>query len=109
MSSYGYHAYKTRRDTLFSLIGLDDEPSFFNIQPDEAFTKSYDIFTKREREILKCIVEGKSSKEIAEELFSKSAYCKYAQENILAKATVKTPVELINKAIKEVVDIKKNT
>ncbi|WP_317614762.1 LuxR C-terminal-related transcriptional regulator [Elizabethkingia anophelis] len=85
----------------FSLIGLDDEPSFFNIQPDDTFTKSYDIFTKREREILKCIVEGKSSKEIAEELFLSLHTVNTHRKNILAKASVKTPVDLVNKAIKE--------
>ncbi|OOG17300.1 LuxR family transcriptional regulator [Sphingobacterium sp. CZ-UAM] len=85
----------------FSLIGLDDEPSFFNIQLDQAFTKSYDIFTRREREILKCIVEGKMSKSIADELCISLHTVNSHRKNILAKAGVKTPVDLITKAIKE--------
>ena len=85
----------------FSLIGLDNEPSFFNIQLDQAFTKSYDMFTKREREILKCIVEGKMSKTIADELCLSLHTVNTHRKNILAKAEVKTPVDLIAKAIKE--------
>lgn len=42
----------------FSIIGMDGEPSYYNVQHTQVFTKSYDLFTKREREILKLIVEG---------------------------------------------------
>lgn len=85
----------------FSLIGLDDEPSYYNIQDTNVFVKSYDRFTKREREILKCIVEGKSSKEIADELYISLHTVNAHRKNILSKAAVKTPIELVSIAIKE--------
>lgn len=85
----------------FSIIGLDGEPSYYNIQIAENLTKSFDIFTKREREILKCIVEGKNTKTIAEELFISTNTVNNHRKNILNKANVKTPLELACKSIKE--------
>ena len=85
----------------FSIIGLDGEPSYYNIKDTQIFTKSYDLYTKREREILKLIVEGKNSKLIAEELFISLHTVNAHRKNILFKAEVKTPLELISKVIKE--------
>ncbi|MFP5042617.1 LuxR C-terminal-related transcriptional regulator [Parasediminibacterium sp. JCM 36343] len=83
----------------FSIIGLDGEPSYYNISNTEEFTKSYDLFTKREREILKCIVEGKNSKAIAEELNISIHTVSTHRKNILIKANCKTPVDLVTQAI----------
>ncbi len=85
----------------FSIIGIDGEPSYYNIQPAQTFTKSYDLFTNREREILKLIVEGKTSQQIADHLFISIHTVNCHRKNMLAKAAVKTPLELLNKAIKE--------
>jgi len=85
----------------FSIIGLDGEPSYYNIQDTEAVNGSYDLFTKREREILKCIVEGKSSKEISTELYISLHTVNTHRKNILNKAEAKTPVDLVSKAINE--------
>lgn len=85
----------------FSLIGLDNEPSYYNIQDANVITQSFDPFTKREREILKCIVEGKSSKEIADEFFISLHTVNAHRKNMLSKAAVKTPVELVRIAIRE--------
>lgn len=85
----------------FSIIGIDEEPSYYNIRPAQAITKSFDLFTKREREILKLIVEGKSSKNIASTLFISLHTVNCHRKNILAKAAVKTPLELLKKALKE--------
>jgi len=84
-----------------SIIGLEGEPSYYNIQDAEPFTKSFDVFTRREREILNCIVEGKSSKEIAQQLFISLNTVSTHRKNILAKAGVKNPLDLVSKAIKE--------
>ncbi len=84
-----------------SIIGLDGEPSFYNIADANVFAKSYDLFTKREREILKCIVEGKSSKTIAAELYISLHTVNTHRKNILAKANCKTPLDLATKAINE--------
>lgn len=85
----------------FSIIGFDDEPSYYNIQVTENLTKSFDVFTKREKEILKCIVEGKNSKTIAEELFISQHTVNTHRKKILAKANCKTPIDLVAKVINE--------
>jgi len=85
----------------FSIIGLDGEPSYYNIQDAEVFTKSYDLFTRREREILKLIVEGKNSKTIAEDLYISLHTVNSHRKNILNKAGVKTPLDLVKRVISE--------
>lgn len=85
----------------FSIIGIDGEPSYYNIQDSLVFTKSYDLFTKREREILKLIVEGKSSKTIAEELHISLHTVNTHRKNILIKAKCKSPIDLVTKVINE--------
>ncbi len=84
----------------FSIIGLDEEPSYYTIQEDtKTFTKSYDLFTRRERDILKQIVEGRNSKEIANELYLSLHTVNAHRKNILSKAECKSPIELVIKAI----------
>jgi len=85
----------------FSIIGIDGEPSYYNIQQTQVFTKSYDLFTKREKQILKLIAQGKTSQQIADQLFISIHTVNCHRKNMLAKAAVKTPLELLNKAIKE--------
>ena len=85
----------------FSIIGIDGEPSYYNIQDSLDFTKSYDLFTKREREVLKAIVEGKNSNTIANALNISLHTVNAHRKNILNKANCKTPVELVAKAITE--------
>jgi len=85
----------------FSLVGMDGEPSFYNIQDHTLMAGIGNPFTEREREILKLIVEGKSSKGIAEELFISIHTVSTHRKNILNKANVKNPVELVSKVINE--------
>lgn len=85
----------------FSIIGLHGEPSFYNIQ-DGAITFAQKLlFTDREREILKAIVEGLNSNEIAKLLCLSIHTINSHRKNILAKAAVKTPLQLIKKSIEE--------
>ncbi len=85
----------------FSIIGLDGEPSYHNVTDNIELTKSYDLFTRKERQILKMIIENKSSSDIAEALFISLHTVNAHRKNILRKADAKTPVELVRKAIKE--------
>lgn len=103
--SFGIHTdithIKKEGIPCFSIIGMDGEPSYYNIQDTNVFTKSYDLFTKRERDILKGIVEGRNSKEIAELLFISLHTVHTHRKNILKKANCKTPIELVNKSMNE--------
>lgn len=92
---------KKEGEPCFSLIGLDGEPSYYNIQDANLYTKSSNQFTKRERQILKCIVEGKGSKEIADELYISQHTVNVHRKNILFKASARTTVELVRMAIKK--------
>ena len=85
----------------FSIIGLDGEPSYYNIQDAALFPKPCDMFTRREREILKLIVEGKDSKTIAEELYISLHTVNTHRKHILNKAGAKTPLDLVKKVIAE--------
>jgi DNA-binding CsgD family transcriptional regulator len=90
---------KTEGTPCFSIIGIDGEPSYYNIQETAVFTKSYDLFTKREREVLKHIVEGKSSKVIADYLNISLHTVNTHRKNILIKANCKSPIDLVTKVI----------
>ena len=92
---------KTTGTPCFSIIGLDGEPSHYNIQDTEIFTNSFDMFTRREREILKQIVEGRNSKQIADELYISLHTVNTHRKNILIKAECNSPIELIIKSVKQ--------
>ncbi len=61
----------------------------------------FDILTKREIELLKLIVEGKSNKVIADELFISVRTVESHKNHIMVKLELKNQVELIKFAIKE--------
>jgi len=94
------HIKSTGKPSL-SIIGLEGEPSYYNVQDTPIFTKSFDLFTRRERVILNCIIEGKSSREIAEELYLSLHTINTHRKNILKKAGSKTSLDLVTKVIKE--------
>ena len=86
----------------FSIIGLEGEPSYYNIDitKTNALARSYDLFTRKEREILKLIIENNNSREIAEKLFISPHTVNAHRKNILRKAQAQTPLELVGKAIR---------
>jgi len=59
------------------------------------------LFTEREKEVLKEIVDGMYSQEIAGCLYLCIHTINTHRKNILAKAGVKTPIQLIKKTIEE--------
>lgn len=85
----------------FSIIGLDGAPSYYNIQRTDVLAPSYNLFTRREREILKMVIENKTSRQIADELFISIYTVNAHRRNIMGKALVKTPLELVSKSIHE--------
>lgn len=86
----------------FSFIGFDGEPSFYDLQFDtNDFKTTNEIFTKREKEVLSQIIQGCSSKEIAESLFISIHTVNTHRKNILSKSGCTNPNELILKTISE--------
>ncbi len=61
----------------------------------------YELLSKREVELLRLIAEGKSNKEIADELFISVRTVESHKNHIMVKLELKNQVELIKFAIKE--------
>ncbi len=85
----------------FSILGLDGEPSYHNIDIAVPLLPSNSLFSPRERQILKMIVEGKSSQQIADDLYISLHTVSTHRKNLLGKSNCKTPLELVSKAIQE--------
>lgn len=79
-----------------SFIGLDGEPSYFNVVNERSFTQDNDvILTKREMEILALLAEGLTNAEIAERLFISVHTVGTHRKNIFAKTDSSSVLELI--------------
>jgi DNA-binding CsgD family transcriptional regulator len=91
---------KAEGKPVFSIIGLEGEPSYINIDVEKIFAISNETLTKREKEILSLLIEGNLSKQIGEILgISKQTVDKH-RKNMLFKNKLKNTSELIGKAIR---------
>lgn len=84
-----------------SFIGLEGEPSYYNYDFKKFFSKSQNIFTKREKEILTLMVQGNSSEEISKQFHRSIHTINAHRKNILNKSGCETVNELLVKSIKE--------
>ena len=64
-------------------------------------TSAYSILTKREREVLQLIAEGKSTKVIAKELYVSSKTIEWHRSQIMNKLNIHSIAELVKYAISE--------
>ena len=103
--TFGVHTdishLKTEGKPVLSFIGLDDEPSYINVDVNKIFSISDEILSKREKQILLLVMEGKLSKEIGELLYISKQTVDTHRNNILLKTKAKNTSELITKAIKQ--------
>lgn len=91
------HLTKTNTNQI-SLIGLNGNPSFMNIDVDNDTVSSVK-YSKREIDILKLISDGLSTSEIAEQLFISPLTVKKHRNNILGKTACKNTSQLIKQSI----------
>lgn len=84
---------------LSPFIGMDGEPSFVDIQPDNIYLKSEDHLTKREKDVVKLLVQGKLSKQIADILSISKLTVDNHRKNMLKKFHLTNTNELIAKAL----------
>jgi DNA-binding CsgD family transcriptional regulator len=68
----------------------DDKPSFEPVR-----------LTTREREVLKLIAEGKSSKEIGDLLFISARTVEHHRANIMEKLNLKNTADLVKYAVQK--------
>ncbi len=84
-----------------SFIDLDEKESFIDIKPQTTFTPSKSALTPREKEILKALIAGYPSKQIAGLFNITKETVDRHRKNMLAKTGVKSSAELVGKAIRE--------
>jgi DNA-binding CsgD family transcriptional regulator len=103
--SFGIHTdisdIKSEGTPSLSIIGMDGEPSYLNIEVEKVFVPSKSLLSDREKEVLFHIIHGKHSNEIAEILgLSKHTVLNH-RRNILAKTETNSTADLIVKTIQE--------
>lgn len=92
---------KTVGKPVFSIIGLDGEPSYINVEVEKVFAVSKEFLTKREKQILTLLIEGKLSKQIAVFLNISKQTVDRHRKNMLYKNKLNNTGKLIGKAIRQ--------
>lgn len=92
--------FTTGANCKLSFIGLNGEPSYYDVNVEELFKISKTQITKREHEILYFLLNGKSSSEIANQLFISKLTVDTHRKNLLLKMEVANTAELVSKSIK---------
>lgn len=85
---------------VMSFIGIDGEPSYLNIAENNVFIESKKWLTRREKQVLTLLIEGKSSKEIGIILKISKQTVDSHRKNMLHKNNLINTGELIGKAIR---------
>jgi len=85
---------------VLSFIGIDDEPSYYDVAKNNIYIESKDALTSREKQVLKLLIEGKLSKEISGILKISKQTVDTHRKNMLHKKKLNNTGELIGKAIR---------
>jgi DNA-binding CsgD family transcriptional regulator len=83
-----------------SMIGMDGEPSYIDVGAENMYKESNDDLSKREKEVLILLIEGKPSKEIGSCLHISKQTVDTHRKNMLRKKQLSNTGELIGKAIR---------
>ena len=86
---------------VMSLIGMDGEPSYQDIDVKNVFIESKEMLTIREKQVLTLLIEGKLSKEISKALNISKQTVDTHRKNMLHKNNLNNTGELIGKAIRQ--------
>ena len=84
-----------------SIIGMEGEPSYLNIEVEKVFVPTKSLLSDREKEVLFHIIHGKHNAEIAEMLSLSKHTVLNHRRNILAKTATSSTADLIVKTIRE--------
>jgi DNA-binding CsgD family transcriptional regulator len=91
---------KAEGKPLLSIIGIDGEPSYININVEQKYIAN-SFLTRREKQIINLLIAGKVSKEIACELCLSLYTIETFRKKLLKKTATCTTAELIGKVIRE--------
>ena len=85
---------------VLSFIGMDGEPSYFDVASKNVFIETKEELTRRERQVLLLLIEGKLSKEISQALNISKQTVDTHRKNMLHKKQLNNTGELVGKAIR---------
>jgi DNA-binding CsgD family transcriptional regulator len=91
---------KQQGKPVLSFIGMDGEPSYLDVAAKNIFIESKEDLTKREKQVLKLLIEGKLSKEISSILKISKQTVDTHRKNMLRKKNLNNTGELIGKAMR---------
>jgi DNA-binding CsgD family transcriptional regulator len=83
-----------------SFIGTDGEPSYHNVDLSNKYIESREDLTRREKQVLRLLIEGKLSKEISNILNISKQTVDTHRKNMLCKKKLNNTSELVGKAIR---------
>lgn len=86
---------------VLSYVGMEGEPSYLDVDVKSLFPEKDSLLSKREKEVLFHLTEGRLSKEIADILYLSKHTIDNHRKNLLRKLEVANTGELVSKAIKE--------
>lgn len=86
---------------VLSFIGLNGEPSFIGVNVKKIFSSAAIQLTRREREVLSLLIEGKKSEDISRQLFISKLTVDTHRRNLLKKTNTSNTVALISSAVKK--------
>jgi len=105
LRSFGVHTdishIKKEGDPVLSFIGMNGAPSFVNVGGAKELVTGHATFTAREKEILRLLIEGRNSADIAELLHLSKLTIDTHRKNMLRKANCTNTATLVSEAIKK--------
>lgn len=103
--TFGVHTdishLKKEGKPVLSFIGLNGEPSYIDVKVDQLFSSDTIALTKRERQVLLLLMEGKKSDDISKLLFISKQTVDTHRKNLLTKTNSNNTPSLISYAIKK--------
>ena len=104
LRSLGVHSdityLKQEGKPVLSFIGMDGEPSYQNVDTKDIFSEIKEELTRREKQVLTLLIQGRLSKEISTILEISKQTVDTHRKNMLHKKNLKNTSELIGKAIR---------
>jgi DNA-binding CsgD family transcriptional regulator len=86
---------------MLSIIGLDNEPSYIDLQVKSKFIPTQDKLRKREKDILHLLIAGKANAEIADILNISRLTVETHRKNMLKRLNLNSSAQLVAKAIQD--------
>ena len=104
LRSLGIHTdityLKQEGKSVLSFIGMDGEPSYQDVASTNFFSEIREELTRREKQVLSLLIQGRLSKEISSILNISKQTVDTHRKNMLHKKDLKNTSELIGKAIR---------